>query len=655
MKETADRVVLLEVPGDAAAYLAECRHMGTDPSAPLVVSLEPKVHTFLKLNGVRCSDSLLYFNAESHERGLRKSDELMSWLNDRTSIEDSLGISEAYRNAVLWYSRYFCHYLIWLAEVISEVHSQHPEAIIQTVSGKVCKSAGPRLGSEDRYLGLLAESFCRKMGAQYQSIDIPHRTNLSQRCKNISWPQRLVYKLGAHFHRSALRRMAKARPVLTPTHSNRMDNLVDQVRSEFPAIPWLVFGSNNGSLSRRDLLRKAARAVIPGMTEPESVRYAGEIWYQVLERAADEDRSFVRQLNWCLDQIAMSSDRDGTLFTHRHVDFGSIYAAKLRQGILPEVRKLHREIKAMDQVLDLVRPRAVVTPIGRRSLHALGELATRRGIPGLLISHGSFTPLKSDLEAIAWKFHAHGLFQGSYSHAALQTPLAESFSKEVDSTAEFVKSGPLAWGIQCPRDVAQTLKAKMLGRYQDCNVLVHAGTGKPRGSLHFHVYETMDEYVTAMAELVMAVNRVPDTFLIIKFRPNRDLGLEDLRTLLPASDRYLISVEESFLDVLGFSDLLVSFSSTTIEEALQNRVPVLMYGGEGRYQHIAAQTVTPDKVVEPAAVYSVRKVEHLSDAITRILARNGRAPLAEELFSPYVYRIEDYVPFPILVKGLVEK
>ena len=107
--------------------------------------------------------------------------------------------------------------------------------------------------------------------------------------------------------------------------------------------------------------------------------------------------------------------------------------------------------------------------------------------------------------------------------------------------------------------------------------------------------------------------------------------------------------------MLGFTDLLVSFSSTTIEEALQNRVPVLMYGGEGRYQHIAAPSVAPNRAVEPGAVYSVRKAEHLSDAISKILDRNGKAPLSEELFRPYVYRPDDYPPFSKLVRDLVEK
>ena len=45
----------------------------------------------------------------------------------------------------------------------------------------------------------------------------------------------------------------------------------------------------------------------------------------------------------------------------------------------------------------------------------------------------------------------------------------------------------------------------------------------------------------------------------------------------------------SFHEVLAEADLLVSFSSTTIEEALVNDVPVLLYGGHGRYAHIPVE------------------------------------------------------------------
>jgi DNA-directed RNA polymerase subunit F len=295
----------------------------------------------------------------------------------------------------------------------------------------------------------------------------------------------------------------------------------------------------------------------------------------------------------------------------------------------------------------------VVTPFGRRAHHALGDLSSRRGIPGLLISHASFSPTKNDLEEMEWRFHGYGLFHGSYSHAALQTPVAADFASQLSSPARFVPTGPLVWGRAVNPAASERLKTKMLAGREQCRVVVHAGTAHGRGSIHFHVYETMDEYVQALADLVTAMDQVPDAFLIIKAKPV-PLTEDELRSLLPQSNNYCISVEEPFLDVLGLSDLLVSFASTTIEEALQNRVPVLLYGGEGRYRHVAALEVTPDTDVEPRAVYAVARPEHLAEGIRRILDINGKAPLPAELFRQYVYRPEDITPFPQLVRQLVD-
>ena len=64
---------------------------------------------------------------------------------------------------------------------------------------------------------------------------------------------------------------------------------------------------------------------------------------------------------------------------------------------------------------------------------------------------------------------------------------------------------------------------------------------------------------------------MPEARVIVKFRPTPELSLEDLVTLVKFSEKSMVSVDEPLLDVLGFTDLLVSFSSTVIEEALQNR------------------------------------------------------------------------------------
>jgi hypothetical protein len=129
----------------------------------------------------------------------------------------------------------------------------------------------------------------------------------------------------------------------------------------------------------------------------------------------------------------------------------------------------------------------------------------------------------------------------------------------------------------------------------------------------------------------------------VKFRPLPGLLVEDMETLVPFSDNVILSVDEKFLDVLGFADLLVSFSSTTIEEALQNNVPVMLYGGGGRYQHVSAVEVSPDGDCPTSAVYSVRRPEHLATAIKNILDAHSMGSDKDSLFTPYCFGADDRV------------
>jgi len=654
MSDLMDRVVLLEFPDEAEAFITQYRHQGLDPASAKVICLDAKAQVWLRQQGVESVNSLPYFDSASHARALRKSHELLYWLEPRLNVEDRLGIKGAYTNALMWYSRFIIHHLLYLSEILSSIQTQHPGITLQTASGHPKGHGSPFLQQDERYLGALAEAFCKLKDIEFETI-LTKRPQpfVLKGGTRVRWLKWLITGVGGRLQRSALRRMRGERPLLSLTRGFRMDTIVRQAREGAPELPWVVMGEGARALGGVDALRRALGAVKPRAASSNGNVYMGEAWLRVLEWTTKEDPEFLERLSTGLDKLCQEIEDADELFSHAGVPFGSQLASKIRSGIGSAIRIVHREVCAYDEVLSLLSPRLVITPFGRRSQHALGELTQRRGIPSLLISHGSFTPIKDDLEGMGWNFHAYGLFHGTYTHAAIQTPLAESYANGLNASAKFVRTGPLSWGATVSRENSQVLKAKLLPGQQDSRVVVHAGTPKARSYMHFHVYETMDEYIAALKDLITAIEQVPDAFLIIKFRPFY-LSEDELRALLPASDRFCISVDESFLDVLGITDLLVSFSSTTIEEALQNRVPVLLYGGEGRYQHIEAPEVSPGIEVEPGAVYAIRRAEHLADGIKNILDINGPAPLLEDLFQPYAYSPEDYNPFPELVRDLVK-
>ncbi len=114
--------------------------------------------------------------------------------------------------------------------------------------------------------------------------------------------------------------------------------------------------------------------------------------------------------------------------------------------------------------------------------------------------------------------------------------------------------------------------------------------------------------------------------------------MDDIKTFVPFSEKVILSVDEPFIKVLGMADLLVSFSSTTIEEAMQNRIPVLLYGGDGRYCHILAYEIGPAHPVQRSAVYHVKEAKDLNYAIPKILELNiAGNDENSSLFSQYIY------------------
>ena len=94
-------------------------------------------------------------------------------------------------------------------------------------------------------------------------------------------------------------------------------------------------------------------------------------------------------------------------------------------------------------------------------------------------------------------------------------------------------------------------------------------------------------------------------FLAIRIRLKSfpRMKLHDIKRLFIDSNCYELYTEGSFEDFLISSDLLVSFSSTTIEEALQNKIPVLQYDPFDRYCHIPAQKLAQEENIKLSPIY----------------------------------------------------
>ena len=170
--------------------------------------------------------------------------------------------------------------------------------------------------------------------------------------------------------------------------------------------------------------------------------------------------------------------------------------------------------------------------------------------------------------------------------------------------------------------------------------IIHAGSYKILSQRPW-MYETSNEYVRGLSSLIDVINEIPNIKLIIRFRPKKELSMDTLRSLLPKSKKYEISVDSNLIKDIKKSFLLVSFSSTVIEESIQYRIPVLLWGGTNRYKHINVNHFLPNQN-KRHCVYTANKKDNLKILIVNLIKYHFNEPLKNEEINSYIWQ-NDYL------------
>ena len=99
--------------------------------------------------------------------------------------------------------------------------------------------------------------------------------------------------------------------------------------------------------------------------------------------------------------------------------------------------------------------------------------------------------------------------------------------------------------------------------------------------------------------------------------------------------------------------MLISFSSTTIEEALNNKIPVLQYGGEGRYCHIPCQPFSRVNEVNKAVSWA-RNKEELKAYLTALVEQKDIFSVPDQEFAKHVFADDQAVDFSAWFSNLIK-
>ena len=255
----------------------------------------------------------------------------------------------------------------------------------------------------------------------------------------------------------------------------------------------------------------------------------------------------------------------------------------------------------------------------------VGEMSNNQEISSMLITHGSHVKQSEKYTMLGWDEINKTLINAKFTFSAMQTPLAYNYFMSLkNKKAKPIITGPMIFGLQdtlypntfVSRDIMFKENSRKF-------IFLHAGTPKQWNAFRPVIYESIDDYITNLIDVINVVKKNKKIFLAIRYRPIKDLSLSLLKQFLPEADCYKIYTDGIFYDYLQNSDFLISYSSTTIEEALMNKKPVLLYNPKGHYFHISGQVLDKNKYPKTInTVYNLNSKNNLSWSLDWLISNH---------------------------------
>jgi len=632
-----DRVVFLEFEDEVEAFLGTIADQDRDLNNTVIVALSLPVQLALKSRGIPFMNSVSFFNNGSHARVLEQSEK---WLQ---MLESHLDPGEILHKELGYCVRLVFNYLLWLSEVV-------PQVIETFQPSKVCCPGGNisvddsrwALTSKDRFMGYMVEAYAKKNHLEVLRIDPGGEPGRQEQKSPASLP---AWEPGANTFwsrmlRNFIRSFARKKEiVLAATRGYGLDTALEKTDMDDMTFMLLDFETAPGQWQH---IKKILKILLKYRLKS---RTRFQLYTIPVSAFPFENRDLVKRQEQVGNTILSLAQRIETGwrgdFTYRGMDTAPCISMKLRTGILNHLLGLVRMRLQLQEVLQAVRPGVVFSPFSIGIYGILGDLCQRLQIPGFLVPHGALAPPRSQLEEIEWRRLSQGQMLSPYRYKAAQTPLAAQHAAYFALEKQTLKTGPILFSTIEP-DRGRELRQR-LGLSEETFVILYAVAQRQRSSMRFHIFETEDESLSSMMDVISAVNRMPDenVHLVLKLHPAFRFPEAQMRLLLPGCERMSILRQEPFAHVLAASDLMVSYISTTVEEALINQKPVVLYDKWKRYRFIEAFDCngTPPGKWPVQAAYYTSVPETLAELFTHILKQFKEKKQHPGIFQAYMFAL----------------
>jgi hypothetical protein len=591
-----------------------------------IIAIQPDAQAYLKRKNIFFFNTTRFFSKESHQNILLKSAEVIEPFRRLLNIKDCFGIEEGYSNSFIFCLRHYSIlYLLWLTEIVHNAIEQlKPEKIV-TMKYKYPPKALNTILREERILCVIVGQLAAQNRVQVQLFEGREKRLGSYIEKGKESLLEVLKKFAFQINLLLFRYKRKGRKVvLYSSKSYSLEKVIGSFLKISDNFISILLNSNNVKDDVKNTLslnRYRNMLVLLPVFSPGKIR-----------------RVFSRELNNSINRLSDFFSNNRQILRYKGVDLQGLVFSKIKNEIIPLMINLYGQTYNLDKLLRSIKPDLILSQMSRGIFYNLGELSKIHNITSVLISHGSHVPASNRYADMEWGEHGLGLMNTHYKYLAIQSPWAMSYLRNRPSSSIPIITGPLLFTrIRKDKDIRSSTKRKLIPQHYDKIIILHAGTPKFSKGIRPYVYETVDEYIENINSLIRAVEKLKEVHLIVRFRPSDYLKLSDFQELLVKSNCYNVHSKGTFEDYLTIADLLVSYSSTTVEEALQNRVPVLQYDGHGKYCHIKGQILDPSLKPGLDSCYYVGSEKKLLWAIRWLLENHFTKDIPDNVWNRHVF------------------
>lgn len=262
----------------------------------------------------------------------------------------------------------------------------------------------------------------------------------------------------------------------------------------------------------------------------------------------------------------------------------------------------------------------------------LADIAKSKNAKIFLISHGIHSCSKNFITQKALEFNANGMLISPFSdYSLIQSKIAKQAFKNYNNNKKSINTYPLMWGN---KNIYEAKSDKVTRKNK---IILHASTFKSF-NVRPWIYESSFEYINSLNKIISKIKNLKDITLIIRLRPTFECNYDTLENLITKSSNVILKKDGTFLDDLKKATLLISYSSTTIEEALYERVPVAIYANSIRFNHF--EEINKKNTSKRSAVYTLSD-QNMELELKKIVKDHFNQPLSDEELENYIWTKDD--------------